>query len=133
MKTHPNELLILYHADSEKGKKTLAYAYTLTPFVRGVTFDKALMTTTMWRQLLQKLDLLPKHLLDKSHPYYQAELRGRQFDDEDWLNVLKRNHHLIKAPIAIKGKRAKLCNSPTEIFTLLQEVGAIQTAPVIEP
>lgn len=121
MKTHPHELLIIFDAGSPLARRTLAYAHTLSRHVREIEYNKSSFTDTLWRQLISKLDVEPKELLDKSHPYYQINLRGRSFDEEGWLTVIRRNTHLIKAPIAVMGKKAILCTNPTLIFSLLQE------------
>ena len=63
----------------------------------------------------------PKDLLNKSHPYYQENIRGKEFDEEGWLNVLRTNPQLIKAPIAMRGKRAVLCINPQDVFRLAKE------------
>lgn len=121
MKTHPHEVMIFYDASSSQAKKTLAYAHTLTNHVKEIEYQKSPLTTTMWKGLLFKLDIEPKELLNKAHPYYQKFIRGRSFDDEGWLNIIRKNTNLIKAPIVIKGNKAILCTNPTQIFSLLQE------------
>jgi arsenate reductase len=60
----------------------------------------------------------PKELMNKAHPYYQANIRGKEFTDEDWLNVIKYNPSLLKAPIAIRGDKAVLCTNATDIYKL---------------
>ncbi len=56
--------------------------------------------------------------MDKSHPYYQKNIRGRAFNDQDWLNVIMHNPSLLRAPIAIRGNKAVLCSSATDIYKL---------------
>lgn len=56
--------------------------------------------------------------MNKAHPYYQAHLRGRDFDDEAWLKILANNPYLFKAPIAVRGRRAVFCETPTAIYRL---------------
>ena len=72
----------------------------------------------MWRDILDMLDMEPKHLLNKSDPKYQKEIRGKSFDEEGWLNVLVNNPCLIKAPIAIMHNQAVLCITPKDIYKL---------------
>lgn len=120
MKKQENEILIYYDRNSSRAKKVLAYARAITPHVNEVEYHKTQFTATMWRQLLNRLSLEPKSLLNKANPYYQLNLRGRDFDDEGWLNILIKNPDLIKAPIVVKGDRAILCNSPTDILKLTE-------------
>ncbi len=116
MKTQDNELLVYYDRNSSKAKKVLAYARTITRHVNEVEYLKTPLTSTMWRQLLEMLDMRPKDLLNRAHPFYQENIRGKDLDDEGWLNVLIRNPELIKAPIVVKGRRAILCNNPTDML-----------------
>lgn len=121
MKTRPNEILILYHPTSSTARQTVALAHTLSTHVQEWDFSKKPLTATQWRDLLNRLDMEPKKLLDKSQSYYQEHIRGREFDDEGWLNVLIRNTDLINGPIVISGEKAILCKIPTEILGLVQK------------
>ncbi len=118
MKTNPREILIFLDPESSKDKKTVAYARTTTPYVKTIAHKDNPSTATAWKSILRTLDLHPKKLMNKAHPDYQKNIRGMELDHEGWLNVLQRNPHLIKAPIAIKGKQIILCETPTDIYRL---------------
>ena len=119
MKSHQREIIVYHDPDSNSGKMTAAYARSLSQNVILYSFDNAPPTITGWRVILNALKMHPKELLDKSKPYYQENIRGREFDDEGWLNVIKRNPKLIKFPIAIHGSEAVFCKTPTEILKLI--------------
>jgi len=121
MKTHQREILIYYNPESSADRKTVAYAQSLAPHVRSYAFGKTPSTGTSWQMILKSLDLHPKELMNKAHPYYQKHIRGREFDEESWINVLRYNSNLIKAPIAIRGNRAILCTTPTDIYRLIKQ------------
>jgi hypothetical protein len=55
---------------------------------------------------------------ERAHPYYQENLRGRDLDSEGWLQVLAHNPGLLKAPIALHGDRAVLCEPASLINTI---------------
>jgi len=116
MKTHPREILIYYNSNSSSDRKTLAHAKSTGLKVRAYCHSNSPSTSTSWQSILKKLDKHPKEILNKAHPYYQSNLRGREFDSEDWINVIQHNPEMIKAPIAINGKRAILCETPTDIY-----------------
>jgi len=118
MKTHSRELLIYYNPDSSDHRKTIAHAKGVTNHLKTYAFGQTPSTTTSWRQILKRLDVHPKDLMNKAHPYYQEHIRGREFDEDSWLNVLKRNPDLLKAPIAMRGNKAILCQSPTDVLRL---------------
>lgn len=119
MKLHPNELLILYNTSDRIGKQARAYAHSISNHVNEIDYLKAELTTTIWQDLLNMLQLRPKDLLNRADPHYQAVIAGNTFDDEGWLNILINNPNLIRAPIAIKNNRAIFCIQPTEILKLV--------------
>ncbi len=118
MRVHENEILILYNPSSSVDKKTVAYAQSITPHVRSIPFDRQPATGTQMRGILDMLGMHPKEMLNKADPYYQANIRGSEFDDEDWLNILIRNPQLLRSAIAVKGRRALLIETPTDIYKL---------------
>ncbi len=118
MKTHRREILIYFNPSSSNDRKTVAHAQSLAPYIRTYAFDQAPSTATSWQQILSALDIHPKDLMNKSHPYYQENIRGRTFNDQDWLNVIMHNPSLLRAPIAIRGNKAVLCSNATDIYKL---------------
>ena len=118
MITNKREILIFYNHGSSSDRKTVAYAQSVLPHIKTYTFHHNPSTTTRWCRILKALDLHPKELMNKAHPYYQANIKGREFEDEDWYNVLSRNPDLIKAPIAVRGNKAILCLNPKDVYRL---------------
>ncbi len=118
LNTH--ELTLVYDSSTEAGKKALAYAYTLSPKVNRQDIREVRLSSTFVRQVIKQLNLRPKDLLNRSDPYYQQHVRGREFTMEGWLEVLRNNPHLIKAPIALMGNKAVLCEPASLINTLLE-------------
>lgn len=118
MRFHPNELFIFYDPKSNTGKQTRAYAYSITKHVNEVSFEHARFSSTRWREILQLLNLRAKDLMNRAHPEYQSKLAGNNYNEEDWLNIIIKHPYLIKAPIAVKNRKAVLCVKPTEILKL---------------
>ena len=56
--------------------------------------------------------------MDKSLPYYQANVKGREFEDRDWTNLLMKNLDLLRSPIAVRGDKAIILDNPTDIYKL---------------
>ena len=121
MKTNQREILIYYNPESSSDRQTVAHAKSIVPYIKRYSFKQAPITATIWRQILESLNLHPKEILNKAHPYYQANIRGREFDEEGWIHVLQHNPDIIKAPIAIRGRTAILCLTPTDIYKLHNE------------
>lgn len=124
MKTHPNELFLYYNNELSAHKQTRALAHSITNHVNETTFKDDAISKTMWADLLSMLNLKPKDLLDKSDTKYQAEIARHDFNEEDWLNILINNSGMIKDPIAVMNNKAVLCQTPQDIFNLLEEKNA---------
>lgn len=118
MKTNEREIMLYFDASSNRHKQTVAYARSMVNHVKTYQFDNTPSTAVSWRQILKSMDKHPKELLNKALPEYQNQIKGREFTMEGWLKVLHHNTHLLKAPIAIRGKKAVLCENPTDIFKL---------------
>lgn len=119
MRTHQREILIYYNPESSSDRKTLAHAKSVAPHLKSYAFDRAPSTTTSWQMILSSLDVNPKDLLNKAHPYYQENIRGKEFGKDDMMNCIIHNPEMIKAPIAVRGHRAILCANPTDIYRLI--------------
>ena len=118
MKTHPNELFFYYNPTQSVEKQARAYARSVSKNVNEINIQKERITTTGWRNILNKLNLRAKDLLNRSHPDYQTHIAGKTWDDESWLHILVNFPHLVKAPIAIKKDKAVLCTTPLEVLKL---------------
>lgn len=114
------ELTLVYDSTTNEGRKALAYAYSLATKVNRQDVSEVSLSTTFVRQVLKQLNLRPKDLLNRAHPYYQNNLRGRDLDTEGWLQVLAHNPLLLKAPIALQGNRAVLCEPASLIYTITE-------------
>ncbi len=121
-KIHDHETVLIFNKSSRKGKQTLAYLIGLTPNVRQVDTQKDSVSPSYWKEILKRLELHPKEVMDKSLPYYQEHIRGRDFDSESWLKVLSKNPQLLRSPIVITGDRAVLIDNPSEVSQIKASV-----------
>ena len=50
--------------------------------------------------------------------YKELVGEANDFGTEDWLKILTLNSSLIRSPIAMKGEKALIINTPTDILNL---------------
>ena len=125
MKTLSNEIKVYYNPEHSTAKQVLAYARSIAPHIHEVEYTRTRLSNTIWRQILDMLGGPdPKTLLNKAHPYYQKNLRGKEFNREDILNIINRNPEIIRSPIAIRGKIAVFCDRAVDVLKL----GKVQVA-----
>ncbi len=120
MKTNEREILIYYHPDVRSDRQTVAVARGMSHHVRSYAYGQTPSTETSWKHIIHTLDCHPKELLNKAHPYYQTHIKGREFDEESWVKILRFNPEIIRSPIAIRGKRAVVCHSPSDVYRLIR-------------
>jgi len=120
MNAQHHELVLIADKDSYTGKQAYAFAKSLTNSVILQNPADMKFSSTYLKSILDKLNVTAKSLLNKAHPNYQSVIRGIDISEEDWLNVLKNNMQLLKAPIALFGNKAVLCSPPSLIYTIGQ-------------
>ena len=108
--------VLFYNSSDSLGKKARAYAQGLGRKVNYQDLSNSQLSSTTIRVILDALKVSPKELMNKAHPYYQSELRGKDLDEEGWLNVLKKNPFLIKWPIVFQDGNVYLCETPNDVF-----------------
>lgn len=121
MKTHNREILIYYNPESSSDRRTVAHAKGMVPHIRSYAHHRSPSGGTSWFQIIKSFGKDPKELLNKAHPYYQSNIRGKEFDEEGWAKILQYNPEIIKAPIAMRGQKTILCSTPTDIYRLVDE------------
>lgn len=119
MKKNVREIRIFYNPEIRSHRMAVAHAQSLVPYVEAYAYGKAPLTDTCWEEILTALKIDPKELLNKADPYYQENIRGRDFDQESWIHILRRNPGLIQSPIAVRGYKAVICHMPTDIHKLM--------------
>ncbi len=112
------EIQLYIKLDCSKSKKAIAYAKSHSNNVNTIDMARTKGTGTIWENILTKLEMSPKELLDKSQPYYQENIKGRDFEKRDWVNLLMNNPGLVRSPIAVRGNKAILLDNPTDIYRI---------------
>ena len=63
--------------------------------------------------LVMKLHIKPFKLIRTQEEYYRKELKGLNFNDEEWIKVMVENPKLIQRPI-VEGKYKAVVGDPVE-------------------
>lgn len=111
-----SQSVLFYNGADSLGKKTRAYASQMGSRLNFQDLSNSVLSSTTLRVILDALQMRPKDLMNKADPRYQSDFRGKELDDEGWLNVLKKNPYLIKWPIVFNNGRVYLCQTPNDVF-----------------
>jgi arsenate reductase len=70
--------------------------------------------------ILDSLMVDGKKLLNKSDPYYQTYIKGKDLTHEEWFNVLRSRPSLLRSPVALYRGKAVICETPTDVLRVMQ-------------
>jgi arsenate reductase len=110
-----SESVLFYNGTDSLGKKTYAYAKSLGEKINFQDLNLAELSSTTLQVILQTLKLSAKDLMNKADPRYK-QWKGKELDNDGWLNVLKKNPYLIKWPILFQNGHVYLCKTPNDVF-----------------
>ena len=69
--------------------------------------------------LIKKLNIVPFDLVRTQEDIYKSEFKGKEFTNEEWIQILVDNPKLIQRPIVVKEHSAVLAQPPENIDKLL--------------
>ncbi len=84
-----------------------------------IEYLKTPITEKEFEDLLVRLHRKPEAMVRTQESYYKSELRGKTFNDREWVKILLENPKLIRRPIVVRGAKAVVGDPAEEIATLL--------------
>jgi arsenate reductase len=112
------EVVLLLSGNEYLNKQVVAHSQSLKIPVNVQEQLDGPVTSTLYSLVLEHGEMEPKHLLDRSDPQYQNELKGKDMSRDEWVRVLQQRPDLLRAPIAIRGDRVIVCEAPSQIQSL---------------
>ena len=116
--TSERMITIFYHSQSGRAKQTLAYAYAEGLPVEEVDILKTPLTGTQIAELADRLGLPISDLVNQEHPSYKKQFEKADFDEEDWIKMIRKHPEIMKQPIALRGHRTILVETPSDIIKI---------------
>jgi arsenate reductase (glutaredoxin) len=80
---------------------------------------KTRLTAEDIKHLANKTEKNPKDLVRTQEKYYKSELKGKDFSDEQWCQIIAANPSLLHRPIVLSGKKGVLAQPPEKINELI--------------
>ena len=70
-------------------------------------------------KLLVKLNLKPIDIIRTQEDYYKKNLKGKNFNDHEWIQIILQNPRLLKRPIVERDYKAVIGDPVSNIDILL--------------
>ena len=61
-----------------------------------------------FKTILRKMGAKPTDVLRKNEAVYKQQFKGKEFSDDEWIDIMLANPKLIERPIVINGDKAVL-------------------------
>jgi arsenate reductase len=116
--TSERMITLFYSSQSERAKKTLAYAKAEGLPIEEIDLLKTPLTGTQIAELAGRLGLRVGELVNQEHPSYRKLFGPQDFSEEDWITVIRQNPEIMKQPIALRGDLTILVETPSDIIRI---------------
>jgi arsenate reductase (glutaredoxin) len=112
-------MLKIYHNPRcKKSCEGLKYLQNKKVEFEIVKYIEKGLTREELREILLKLNLKPHEIIRKQEDYYKKELKGKKFNDDEWLKIIIENPKLLQRPIIV-GKYKAVIAQPPELAELV--------------
>lgn len=123
MEFSDREITLFFKPGVKKDKNTYVLASQISPHIREIDVYKNTPTETQLMTVLALLNIDVEKIVERESEVYKESYEGKSFETEGWIQVLVKNPDMIKTPIAIKGNRAILVETPSNVLDLEPEKG----------
>ena len=70
------------------------------------------------KKLVQQLNIPIIDIVRTQEDYFKKELKGKNFSNEEWAQIISENPKLLKRPIVVKGNKAAIVESVDDLERL---------------
>src|SRR5688572_16962419 len=116
--TSERQITLFYNSNSERAKQTIAYAKAEGIEVNLIDLLKTPITGTQLAELAGKLGIEIKDFVNQEHSSYSSRFEPHELSPDDWVKMIRHNPEIMKQPIALRGDRIVLVETPTDILHL---------------
>ncbi len=97
---------VYHNPRCRKSRAGLEWVKTQTSDIEIVDYIGNGISPTVLKKLTQQLNLKITDLIRTQEDIYKKQLKGKNFSDEEWLQIISENPKLLKRPIVVKGNKA---------------------------
>lgn len=114
--------ITIYHKpDCSKSCGALDIIKNRTEKIEIIDYITNPPTKAQLTELLTKLGMKPEDLVRKKEDLFKENFEGKQFNDDEWMDILINNPVLIERPVIVKGDKAIIARPPEIAEKFLSE------------
>lgn len=112
-------LTIFHNPKCKKSREGLKYLREKEIDAEVINYINDGISEQQLKDILIKLNLKPEDIIRKQEDLYKKELKGRNFNDNEWIRILSENPKLIQRPIVVARHKAVIAQPPDKVEELL--------------
>ena len=116
--TSKRQITVYYNSESVRAKQALAYAIADGFKVEEIDILKTKLTGTQLVELAERLHIKVADLVNQDSPAYQSSFEPHNLSTDDWIKIIQHNPKIMKQPIALRGDKTILVETPTDIIKI---------------
>lgn len=118
--TSNRQITLFYNSKSARAKQTLVYAMAEGLKILEIDILKTKLTGTQLVELAGRLNMVVADFVNLEHPAYTSRFEHHNFSTDDWIKLIQHNPEIMKQPIALRGDKTILVETPTDIIKVLK-------------
>ncbi|MEI6890189.1 MAG: arsenate reductase family protein [Bacteroidales bacterium] len=114
-------MIRIYHnPQCKKSRAGLEYLKAKGVEFAIVEYLKNPLTEKDLEKLLMKLNAKPEEIIRTQEEYYKKNLKGKKFNEHEWIKIILQNPKLLKRPI-VEGQYKAVWGDPVERIEGMKE------------
>ena len=110
---------IYHNPRCRKSRETLAIIESAGIQPDVVEYLKDVPSPEDLKNILAKLGMNASEIVRKGEPVFKEKFKGKNFNEEEWIQILVENPKLIERPIVVKDYKAVIGRPPENVNELL--------------
>jgi len=113
-------MLKIYHNPRcRKSRSGLDYLKSRTADFEVIDYTRTGLDEGQLKEILLKMNNKPQDLVRIQEDIYKKELKGRTFNEDEWIKIIIENPRLLQRPIVVSEHKAVLAQPPENVDILL--------------
>lgn len=110
---------IYHNPRCSKSRQTLQLIKDANAEVEIVEYLNAIPSKEELKDILEKLNLNAVDILRKGEADYKENFKGKELNNDEWIDAMIKYPKLIERPIVVKGNKAVLGRPPENVLELI--------------
>ncbi len=114
-------MLKIYHHNRCKISRSVLNTLIENKFeIEVIEYLKKIPSVQELKILLNKLNFSPFELIKKDEKLFKEKFKGKNFTDNEWLQIIHENPILIQRPIVVNNNKAIICRPPEKLLDIIK-------------